>query len=342
MTSLTQSDPPVTTDRDEPEARPVLRASRGLPGAALLRSGTALACLLVIAFFAVNLPGTFLTWDNAKGLLGIAAPLLLMAAVLTVPLRVGDFDLSVGYQAQFSCALVVVLLAHHHLTLSSALLVTALVGTLVGVVLGGVIAWSGVSAFVITLAAGSILLGLEVKISDNQQISLGIPEAFTDLVTVEVGPVPLVIVLEIVVVGLLWLAQDRTLWGRQISAVGANVEAARLSGVRDKMIRASAFALVGLGCSLAGILLAAQAQSYYPNSGIGLLLPAYAACFLGSTFMRNGSFHVLGSVVGVVFLAALQNGIVQMNYSPAVSNLIQGAVLVLAVMSAQLGRRLAA
>ncbi|WP_436700488.1 ABC transporter permease [Nocardioides sp. BYT-33-1] len=342
MTSITQADPPVTPDHEVLESPPVAPRSSGPRGAALLRYGTAFACLAVIAFFAINLPGTFLTWDNAKGLLSIAAPLLLMAAVLTVPLRVGDFDLSVGYQAQFSCALVVVLLAHHHLTVSSALFVTALVGIGVGVVLGVVIAWSGVSAFVITLAAGSILLGLEVKISDNQQISLGIPEAFTDLARVEVGPVPLVIVLEVVVVGLLWLAQDRTLWGRQVSAVGANVEAARLSGIRDKMIRASSFALVGLGCSLAGILLAAQAQSYYPNAGIGLLLPAYAACFLGSTFMSKGSFHVVGSAVGVVFLAALQNGIVQMNYSPAVANLIQGAVLVLAVMSAQLGRRLAA
>jgi ribose transport system permease protein len=310
-------------------------------GVLALRFGTLLACLLVLVYFAIEKPGSYATWSNVEGVLTLAAPLMLMAMVLTFPLRVGDFDLSVAYQAQFYSALVVVLMTRDTLSTGIGLVITLVAALLVGTVLGLVVAHSRVSAFVVTLAAGSVLLGLEIEITGNAQISDHIPISFTEIASASVGGVPVPIIIEVVALGLLWLVQEKTIWGRQVSAVGASNEASRLSGVRVEIVRAATFAIVGVGAALSGMLLAAQAQAYYPSSAIGLLLPAYAACFLGSTILRQGTFHVVGTAIGVVFLGALQNGIVQLNYSPAVANVIQGIVLALAVLSSQLGNRLA-
>jgi ribose transport system permease protein len=307
----------------------------------LLRYGTLLACVLVLLYFAVEKSDTYPTWANFKGLLTLSAPLMLMAIVLTVPLRVGDFDLSVGYQAQFAGAVTVVLMAKHGFSTPLGIVVTLAAGVIVGTFLGCIVAYSGVSAFVITLAAGSVLFGLEIQVTNNSQVSNNIPKAFTDIASGHWIGIPLPILIEIVAVALLWLIQDKTIFGRQVSAVGSSSDAARLSGVRVELVRAGAFSIVGVGCAIAGMLLASQAQSYYPSAATGLLLPAYAACFLGSTILRPGTFHVLGSVIGVIFLGALQNGIVQLNYSPAVANIIQGVVLALAVLTSQLGRRMA-
>ncbi|MFC4948145.1 ABC transporter permease [Pseudonocardia sp. GCM10023141] len=315
--------------------------ARRRPGAWLLRYGTLAACVLVLVYFSIAKPDTYPTWSNLAGLLTLAAPLMLMAVVLTVPLRVGDFDLSIGYQTQFYSAFAVVMVAKAGLSSVAAVGLTLLAAVVIGTVLGLLVAYTGVSAFVVTLAAGTILLGLEIQVSGNEQISRGIPLEFTDMATAHLAAVPVPIVVEVIAIALLWLVQDRTVWGRQVAAVGASYEAAKLSGIRVELVRAAAFSLVGCGCALAGLLLAAQAQSYYPNAAIGLLLPAYAACFLGSTILRPGSFHVVGTAVGVLFLAALQNGIVQLNYSPAVANIIQGLVLALAVLASQLGRRMA-
>lgn len=324
--------------------------ARGLLGAAratktqravwFLRYGTLAAFILVVLIFYAALPDTYFTWSNISGTLNLATPLMLIALVLTIPLRVGDFDLSIGYQAQLAASTAVILVAHEQMTTPLAIVIVVAVALVVGTVLGAIIAYSGVSAFVVTLAAGSIILGLEIGISGNATVSLGVPQGYIDIGSARIGNFPATILVSAVTAVVLWYLQDRTVWGRNIAAVGSSKEAARLAGVRVEIVRMSAFTLVGVGCAVAGVILSSQAQAYYPNSATGLLLPAYAACFLGSTILRPGSFHVLGTAIGVIFLQAVQTGIVQLNYSPAIAFAIQGSILMVAVMTSQFGRRL--
>lgn len=323
-----------------PRRRARARGDRSRRAVWFLRYGTLAAFVLVILFFTISLPGTYLTWDTIRASWTFAVPMLLIAAVLTMPLRVGDFDLSIGYQAQLYSGIAVVLMSKGGMGSLESIIITVAIALGIGTAIGLVVAYSGVSAFVVTLAVGIMLFGAEIAVSGNQQISEGISSGFLAIANNSILSVPIPIIIAVVALGILWVLQDRTVWGRNVAAVGSSQEAARLSGIRVELVRAGAFSLVGVGCALAGVILAAQAQAYYPNSATGLLLPAYAACFLGATILRPGTFHVLGTAIGVLFLQAVQTGIVQMNYSAAVANIVQGSILILAVLTSQLGRRI--
>ena len=112
-----------------------------------------------------------------------------------------------------------------------------------------------------------------------------------------------------------------------MAAIGGNPEAARLSGIRVEVVRLIGFVIVGLGAALAGIILTAQAQQYYANAATGYLLPAYAGVFLGAATLRANQFHILGTFIGVLFMQTIQTGLIIMNYSAYLANIIQGAIL---------------
>ena len=117
-------------------------------------------------------------------------------------------------------------------------------------------------------------------------------------------------------------------------AIGGNQEAARLSGIRVQAFRVIGFMLVGVAAAVVGILLISLSSSYSPNGGASYLLPAFAAVFLGAAVFRPGEFNVPGTVVGVLFLGVIQTGLVMLNFETYVINLVQGGILIAAVLSA--------
>jgi ribose/xylose/arabinose/galactoside ABC-type transport system permease subunit len=122
-------------------------------------------------------------------------------------------------------------------------------------------------------------------------------------------------------------------------AIGGNYEAARLSGVKVDQLRALSFAITAAGAGLAAIILTAKSSSYYPNSASALLLPSYAACFLGTTVFRANIFQVTGTIVGVAFLATLQSGLIMVGVSSWIGQIVQGTILIGAVWSSKLAGR---
>ena len=136
---------------------------------------------------------------------------------------------------------------------------------------------------------------------------------------------------------LLWFVTEHTVIGRYMAAIGGNAEAARLSGIRVEIVRMVGFVIVGLGAALAGIILTAQAQQYYANAATGYLLPAYAGVFLGAATLRANQFHILGTFIGVLFMQTIQTGLIIMNYSAYLANIIQGAILIAAVLLSRVG-----
>jgi ribose transport system permease protein len=265
---------------------------------------------------------------------------MVIAAVLTVPMIMGDFDLSVGYNTQLMGAFAIVMLANVGVSTGVAIVLTLLLGALVGAVVGGVVAWSKVSAFVITLGAGTIMLGVELKITHGgRNIFEGIPGSFNSIATKEFLGLQLPIWLMFGVYIVLWFLTEHTVIGRYMAAIGGNPEAARLSGIRVEVVRLIGFVIVGLGAALAGIILTAQAQQYYANAATGYLLPAYAGVFLGAATLRANQFHVFGTFVGVLFMQTIQTGLIIMNYSAYLANIIQGTILIAAVLLSRVGSR---
>jgi ribose transport system permease protein len=124
-----------------------------------------------------------------------------------------------------------------------------------------------------------------------------------------------------------------------MAAIGGNLEAARLGGINVELVRIVGFMIVGLGAGLAGIILTAQSNQYYADAATGLLLPAYAGAFLGAATLRAGQFHVFGTFIGVLFMQTIQTGLVILNYQAYIADIIQGAVLVAAVLLSRVGAK---
>jgi ribose transport system permease protein len=137
---------------------------------------------------------------------------------------------------------------------------------------------------------------------------------------------------------LVWLLLEHTTFGRRLYAIGGNSEAARLAGVRVRSQRLIAFMLTGVGAALAGLMFASRVASANPTQGAGLMLDAIAAVFLGMTLSEEGEPHVLASLLGVLLLGVLDNGLTQMRIDSFVREILGGAIIVIAVASSSLGR----
>jgi len=309
-------------------------------GPYFVRYGTIAAFVAVVALFSIARPDTFATWENWKAILNLGSVVMIIAAALTVPMIMGDFDLSVGYNTQLMGAVAIVLLANQAVSTGLTVACTLLLGAAVGAVIGAIVAWSKVSAFVITLGAGTIMLGIELRVTNGgRNIFEGIPSSFNAIATTEFLGLQLPIWITFGVFLVLWFITEHTVIGRYMAAIGGNPEAARLSGIRVEVIRLVGFVIVGVGAALAGIILTAQAQQYYANAATGYLLPAYAGVFLGAATLRVNQFHVFGTLIGVLFMQTIQTGLIIMNYSAYLANVIQGAVLIVAVLLSRVGSR---
>jgi ribose transport system permease protein len=330
------------TPADPPHAAGPSAARRASSSVApyFVRYGTLAAFVIVVALFSIARPDTFATWENWQSILNLGSVVMIIAAALTVPMIMGDFDLSVGYNTQLMGAVAIVLLANVGVSIWLTVILTLLLGAAVGAVIGGIVAWSKISAFVITLGAGTIMLGVELKITHGgRNIFEGIPGGFFSIANKEILGLQLPIWIMFAVYALLWFVTEHTVIGRYMAAIGGNAEAARLSGIRVEVVRLIGFVIVGIGAALAGIILTAQAQQYYANAATGYLLPAYAGVFLGAATLRANQFHIIGTFIGVLFMQTIQTGLIIMNYSAYLANIIQGAILIVAVVLSRVGSR---
>lgn len=304
------------------------------------RGGVLIALLLVIAAFGIARPDSFLTSDNLTAILQQAAAPAILAIGLTVPLALGEFDLSIGSMVGLGGASAVALITLDGVGWPVAVLIALLIGLLVGVVNGTFIAYFGASSFVQTLAMGVILLGVEYLFTNQQTLYSGIPAGYKALgQSTALGGVNIQIWLALVVAVLAWLFLDQTETGRRIYAVGGNPDAARFAGVSVKRLRVLGFVIVALAATVTGILMTAQGGSASPNAGVPFLLPAYAAAFLGSATFRPGTFNVPGTVVAVLFLGVIQTGLQMLQIRTAWINIIQGVVLIAAMLISRLERK---
>jgi ribose transport system permease protein len=307
----------------------------------LARYGLLVAFAVMILAFSLAKPDSFPTWDNTKSILTAAAPALIVAAGLTVPLVMQDFDLSFGSMIGLAGGAAVVLMSEDNGAWPAAAIVALALGLAVGLTNGFLISYLGGSSFIITLAMGTVLVGLEYVFTDQETIFSGVAQGYIDIGQGEFLGLNNQIWIAAGIALILWVLLDKSEVGRYMYAIGGNPEAARLSGVRIRRIRLTGFVIVAVCAAIVGILLTAQAASSVPNTGVPYLLPAFAAVFLGSAVFRPGEFNLPGTVVGVLFLGVIQTGLTMLQLETYVINLVQGAILIVAVLVSQLGQRAA-
>lgn len=302
--------------------------------------GLLITFFLTIAVFCILRPDTFATWDNAESILTLAAPPMIMAVGLTVVLVMQDFDLSFGAMIGLAGGAVTTFIVSDGMGWGLAILLVLGIGVLVGILNGFMVAYLGGNSFIITLAMGTVLTGVEFALTGQDTVFQGLPLDFLDIAS---GSSILgfnnQIWIALGVIILAWLLMDRTELGRYMYAIGGNEEAARLSGLRVRPYRVIGFIAVGLAAAIVGILMISLSGSYSPNGGATYLLPAFAAAFLGAAVFRPGEFNIPGTVVGVLFLGVIQTGLVMLNTESYVINLVQGGILIAAVLVSRLGQR---
>lgn len=309
----------------------------------LRQSGTLLGFLAIILFFAFRLPDTFLTARNLMNIGQQVSMLAVVAATMTIVMVMNDFDLSVGSMASLAGIVAATIFAMGY-PVWMGLLAALLVGVAGGLLNGFLVSVIGILPFVATLGTLTIFSGLAFKISGGKTIfGRDIPPGFAGFARsgIELGDVkiPALSLVAAGVVLVCWFLLEQTSFGRRLYAIGGNREAAMLAGVRVVRLRLLAFALTGLGAAGAGLMYAARVASANPTQGSGLMLDAIAAVFLGMTMSRQGEPRVIFTLLGVLMLGILDNGLTQMKVDSYTREILVGVIVIAAVSVATLSQR---
>lgn len=321
-------------------AEPVQSKTKLLLGL-LARYGTIGGLIGMIVVFSFLSPKAFPTVSNFTNVLNQASLAMIIAGGLTMAVIVGELDLSIGFNASMSGVLVTGLITHGGLPIIVAIVIVIGVGALIGLVNGLIVTKARVNSVIATLGVGTIVVGLNFAYSSGVPIVSGVPEAFKEISLGRFHGVPHNIIIMAVVMVALWILVERMAIGQAIQAVGGNPAAARLSGINVDNTKILGLVLSGACAALTGILLASRLGSGTTSAADSYLLTAFAAVFLGSATLRDGEFHVLGTLIGVLVIAFGFNGLNIFGAPTYSQYILQGTILVLAVGLSSLGRVLA-
>lgn len=300
------------------------------------RFGLVFVWIAVILLFGAMRPDTFLTWSNFSTIFGSQAVLVVVTLGLVVPLTAGDFDLSIAQVLTFVSMLTAILSAQLGVPLWVIIPTVLLVGAAVGAINGALTLYFRVHSLIVTLGVGTFLHGITLWISDSQTIG-GVARALMQWSIIErfLG-IPIAFYYAIGLAAVMWYVLSYTAFGQQLLFTGRGREVGRLSGIAVGRVRLLSFVASGVMGAIAGLIYTGTTGSANPSSGTTLLLPAFAAAFLGATCITPGRFNPWGSVVAVYFLVTGINGLSVLGFRTFVQDLFYGGALVVAVMVSQL------
>lgn len=312
---------------------------RRLSGQQLEAIALPLAWVAVIIIFGFLKPETFLSSANLSSILASQAILVVVALGLIIPLTAGDYDLSIASVVLLSASLVAILNATMGWPIWLAILVAFSGGLVVGLINGALVILIGIDSLIVTLGMGTFVTGFVQFIGGSNTIS-GISDSLVNAVIVwRFLGIPLSFYYAMVVAALAWYVFTYTPVGRRLLVVGRGREVARLSGIRVGAVRWGSLVAASLLAAFAGVLYAGTSGAASPTSGLELLLPAFAAAFLGATAINPGRFNAWGTVVAVYFLVTGITGLQLLGAQSYVQNLFYGAALIFAVTLSQFVRK---
>ena len=285
---------------------------------------------LFILVFSLWVPGLFFTAATAHTIASEQAIDGFLALAVLIALVTGTYDLSVGAVANLSTIVVTWLQVTEHYNVWLAIVVAVAASCVIGIVNGFVVVRLRVNSFIATLGMGTILAAVQSIVSGNTQPVPPINAVWSDLTQINVGGFQIVFVYLIILGLIIWWLLDYTPAGRYMHAVGGNPDAARLSGV--KVGHWVWLSLVGSATisGVAGVLYGSQSGPSL-TYGPGLLLPAFAAVFLGSTQFKPGRFNVWGTLLSIYVLATGVQGLEYVTGVQWLNDMFNGVALILAV-----------
>lgn len=304
-----------------------MRPLRLLSAGALQRI-TILGALVVIVGVFSLLSDVFLTPANIRNIVLQSSVIGVLAVGMTMVILIAGIDLSVGSAVAF-CGMLTALL--QHLPAPVAALAGVAAGTAGGLVIGLLITGFSLPPFIATLGFMALYRGLTLIISGGQSVSIT-----TSLLRLG-GFMPIVYFLGSALV--VWAVLGKTRFGRYQYAIGGNEDAARLSGIRVDRVKVGVFTIMGALAGVAGVALAARQAAGDPNAGVMYELDAIASVVIGGTSLMGGYGGVGGTIVGVLIIGTLTNGLQLLNVPDEWQQVAKGLIIIAAVVMDTLMRR---
>lgn len=286
--------------------------------------------LLVICVFATILSPSFLSVTNLFNVFKQITVAGIVGCGMTFVILTGGIDLSVGSILGLSGVLASGVLASTGNT-AVAVAVSLTVGIACGAVNGFFVSVCGIPPFISTLGMMTLLRGVILVYTKGSPIPIK-SDAYKFFGKGSIAGVPVPVIILIIVFLLAHYILTQTSYGRSVYAVGGNREAARLSGIRVKTSEFLVYTLNGLMCGMAGLILTARLGSAQSTSGTGIEMDAIAAVILGGTSLSGGVGFVLPTVVGAMIMGIIDNILTLMNVNPHATNIVKGAVILIAVL----------
>lgn len=306
------------------------------------RQGALIALMLLVLFGIIRYGDTFYGSYNIAEMLRYNSMFGLIALGMTFVIMTGGIDLSVGKMAALASVLAALLSPYGAI---AAFVGPVLVGILVGLFNGWLIAWMKMPPFIVTLGTLLATSGLALILANNSFVSVDATSGFIEIGKDFMG-VPIAVIMLVLAYVTGTIVLNYTRFGRQVLAVGGNEEAARLMGLPVERTKLIVYALSGGLAAMAGVLLATITFTGIPNEGLGWELTAIAAVVVGGTILTGGMGSVGTTLVGVLLLGLIfnilnfENGRGSISLSPYWQSVIRGAfLLVVVVLQSRLARQ---
>jgi ribose transport system permease protein len=320
---------PETTQAIARSQSPSVRGTPREPARARRRIPDTVGLLAFLAaeivFFSIRSP-YFLNWDNWVNILNAIAITGVLACAGTLLLVAGQFDLSVGSGVAFVGVVLATVAPDQGLAVAVPLAVAAGLG--IGLLNGFLVTVVGVNALITTLGTLAIFRGLTLVIGEGQNI---IVEDFAWATERPFLDIPVTALAFAALAVVFLLVMRLTVYGRKMYAIGANPVAARLVGIRVNRSLFLAFLLSGMCMAIAGLLATSQLGSTSGTTGSGLELAVVTAVILGGTSLAGGVGTIQGTIVGLLIVGVLSNGLTLLNVESPWQQVATGILLILAV-----------
>lgn len=289
-----------------------------------------IGALLVVSIALSFMSDVFLTGNNLSNIVTQSAVVGIAAVGATFVIITSGIDLSVGSNMALA-GFLGAQWAHHSDSGLLGILAILAVALLVGAFNGASVAWLGLAPFIVTLAVMGMARGLTLQFSQGQSV-YELPDTLNWLGSAELAGLKVSAIVTILLFLIGHLVLSRTTFGHRVYAVGGNADAARLAGINVKRVIFSTYVIAALCAGIAAIILVGRLDSATPNAATGTELQVIAAVVIGGTSLFGGKGSMIGTLVGVLLIGVINNGLTLLNVSSFWVQFVQGALIFLAVL----------
>lgn len=299
--------------------------------------GLVLILLLAVIFLSV-VSDAFMTFTNIMNVLRQVSIIGILAIGMTFIILTAGIDLSIGSLMAVSAVIAASIVSFDPGLTVLAVAAGMLAGGFLSGVSGAMTAKLNVAPFVATLAMMTIARGIALLYTNGRPITID-SDSFKYLGQGYVGPIPVPVIIFIVITVIMGIILYKTKFGRYVYAIGGNEQATLISGIRVARVKIWVYVINGLLAGLAGVLLASRISSGQPNSGLGYELDAIAAVVIGGTSLFGGRGTLMGTVVGVLIIGVINNGLNLLDVSSYWQQIVKGLIIAGAVILDQRAKK---